>query len=184
MGRGFNKDEFAKEEMGPMKKGIMIGVSIVLVVLIILSFFFFNDVNTLERKLHINLPQEAQITQFYRELTLTEGRTVAAKVEMSKEEYSEFVAAMPDYFYTFDPADYDGDNLDEYAPPYSNDFFNIEKYREGLSWWDAEVEEITFMYYLESYNWRRVFGVRHHCVRKIYVVETSDAVTLYLYYWQ
>ena len=163
-----------------MKKSVVHVILWVIIVILLFSYFYFDKTTTLERVFNISLTQDAHIAEYHRSFTIIDRYDVAAKIEISKEDYTKFVSSVSGKYLSFDPAEYKDENLDEFAPPESNDYLNIEKYNRDLSWWDLEINQITVLFYRESENWR--IGVRQPCRRRIYVSETSDAFTLYLYY--
>lgn len=163
-----------------MKRNVIIFCALGIIVILLFSCFYFDKTTTLERVFYINLTQDAHIAEYHRSFTIMDRHIVAAKIEISKEDYTKFVSSVSRKYLSFDPAEYKDENLDEFAPPESNDYLNIEKYNRDLSWWDLEINQITVLFYRENKNWR--IGVRQPCRRKIYVSETSDAFTLYLYY--
>ncbi len=110
------------------------------------------------------------------------GMKIAAKIIISSDDYNDFISKVSKDYNKFSLAEYTNEAIDDIIPPDSDRPINIEKFDEDLSWWDLETNQISLLFYQESNNPR--FGVRTPCIKRIYISEQSDQITLYLYYFR
>lgn len=150
----------------------------VLGAIMILHFFCYSKTNLIEKNFGIILPKDAHISEFHRSFDIT-GTTVAAKIIISHNNYNDFISNMSKDYIKFNPTDYTNEIIDDIVPPESDRTINIERFDEDLLWWDLETNQITLLFYYESANPRPF--VRIPCVKRIYVSEQYNQITLYLY---
>lgn len=162
-----------------MKRWIVCSIiTVVIVIILIFSYRYFSKTNSLEREFDIIIPRDANIIEFQRSFRITGESLMAAKIVISSGDYESFISSLSDNFMTFNPTDYEDDNLDDIVPPGSDTHFNIEKFDEDISWWDLDTNQISYLFYREDGN--EGIGVRTPYIRRIYTVKTNDTVELYL----
>lgn len=162
------------------KRLIILGIAIIL--LIGFAIWFFNKETALERRFNISIPFSAKISEYDTAYSLGDCYVMAAKIEISKDDYKDFVSKMSEDYDVFYPFAYDIDNTDVILPPNSDMPINIEKHDEDLTWWDLETADIFYLFHYETES--KIPGNRCGCTRRIYVTENSENVVLYLYYIQ
>ena len=151
------------------KRLIILGIAVIL--LLGFALWFFNKESALERRFNISIPFSAKICEYDTAYSFGDCYVMAAKIEIPKEDYKDFVAKMSedyDIFYTFN---YVGD-----------DGINLERHDENLTWWDLETDDIFYLFHYETES--KIPGNRRGCTKRIYVTENSENVVLYLYYIQ
>ena len=163
------------------KKALLVAIIImVLGVIMIFHFSYCNKTDLIEKNFDIVLPKNSSLLEFTRSSDIT-GTTIAAKIIIPINGYNDFISKISENYNKFSPTDYSDEVVDDIAPPDSDSPINIEKFDEDLSWWDLETNQISLLFYQESNNHR--FGVRTPCIKRIYISEQSDQITLYLYYF-
>ena len=153
-----------------MKKRLII-LGIAIIFLLGFAIWFFNKETALERRFNISIPFSAKISEYNTAYSLGDCYVMAAKIEISKDDYKDFVSKMSEDYDIFYPLDYEGD-----------DDINLERYDEDLNWWDLETDDIFYFFHYETES--KIPGNRCGCTRRIYVTENSENVVLYLYYIQ
>ena len=162
------------------KRLIILGIAIIL--LVGFAILFFNKESALERRFNISIPFSAKICEYDTSYAFGDCYVMAAKIEIPKGDYKDFVSKMSEDYDIFYPLDYDGDDTDHILPPNSDNYINSERYDEDLTWWDLETDDIFYLFHYETES--KIPGNRCGCTRRIYVTENSENVVLYLYYIQ
>ena len=164
------------------KKAFLVVVVVIIIgAIMILPFFCYNKSKFIEKKFDLVLPKNACICilEIHPAFNTIDEHTIAAKIVMSKDDYNEFVSNISNKYLKFNPAHYKNENFEGFVLPESDTGFNLERFDEDLSWWDLDTSQITYVFYCQSQNPR--LGVRRLHVKKIYVSEQCDQITLYLY---
>ncbi len=163
------------------KKALLVAIIILVLGAIMISLFScYNKTNLIEKNFDIVLPQNSSLSEFSRSSNMN-GMKIAAKIIISSDDYNDFISKVSEDYNKFSLAEYTDEAIDDIIPPDSDRPINIEKFDEDLSWWDLEINQISLLFYQESNNPR--FGVRTPCIKRIYISEQSDQITLYLYYF-
>ena len=114
------------------KRLIILGIAIIL--LVGFAIWFFYKETALEGRLHISIPFSAKICEYDTVYSLGDCYVMAAKIEISKDDYKNFVSEISKDYDIFYPLDYEGDDTDHICPPNSDTYINIERYDEDLNW--------------------------------------------------
>ena len=126
------------------KRLIILGIAIIL--LIGFAIWFFNKESALERRFNISIPFSAKICEYDTAYSLGDCYVMAAKIEIPKGDYKDFVSKMSEDYDIFYPLDYDGDDTDHILPPNSDNYINSERYDEDLTWWDLATDDIFYLF--------------------------------------
>ena len=161
------------------KRLIILGIAIIFLGF---AIWFFNKETALERSFNISIPFSSKICEYDTSYSFGDCYVMAAKIEVPKDDYKDFVSKMSKDYDIFYPLDYEGDDTDHICPPNSDTYINIERHDENLTWWDLETDDIFYLFHYETES--KIPGNRCGCTRRIYITENSENVVLYLYYIQ
>ena len=157
-----------------MKKRLVI--YIILAIIIVFLIIFFNKRNSLNRRFNIIIPKSAEITEFQRSFKFIDGREIAAKITIPRNDYSGFLNNISKKYKHYELKDCNVDTYGEIYIPNTDEPISFNACH--LTWWDLEVVSISKIYYEEQW-----FGSIRRCPysKEVYIVENSDKVIIYLY---
>ncbi len=104
-------------------------------------------------------------------------KEIAAKVEISKDDYNKFLKSVSGKYKQFTLDDCSIDDFSYYLPDVIDCESSIGLEEYIIDWWDMDVESIEKIYYPEQFN---PFS-RHPGVKKVYVTQSDDSIILYMY---